>query len=693
MHPANEVETLRYLPLLLALCALPAAAEEGMWTYDAFPSEAVKKAHGFSPSPEWLERVRLASLRLGAGCSASFASSQGLVLTNHHCIRSCVEELSSPEEDLLARGFFAAEAAQERRCPGLEVSQLVELKDVTARLQGATRGLSGKAFNDALKAEMTKVESECSTGPQVRCDVVTLYNGGRYHLYRYRRYQDVRLAFAPEFPMASFGGDPDNFNFPRFGFDMALLRVWEEGKPVGSPHYLPWAREGVKAGELVFVSGHPGSTERQRTVAELEFQRDVALPNSLLYLAEQRGMLREFALRSPEHERQARSRLRTVENGLKALRGRHQALADPALLAGKRKEEAGLQARVRADKRLRATTAGAWEAIARTLQAWRPRLAEYRLKEGREGLPSELFAFARTLVRAAEEQSKPDTQRLREYTSAQLPLVRQRLLREGAIEQELEVALLAFGLHTLRNTLGPDDPYVRTALGAETPEARARALVEGTKLADVAVRRALLEGGKAAVEASEDPMVVLARQLDGMAREARRHYEDAVEAELKRQGELIAQARRVLAGSSGYPDATSTLRLSYGTVQGWTEADRSIGPFTTLAGAFARHTRHFPFKLPDTWLAARERLPPQLPLNMTTTHDIIGGNSGSPMVDREGRLVGLVFDGNLPSLGGSYAYVPESNRAVSVYGSALLVGLEQIYGARRLVEELRAHQR
>ncbi len=675
------------------LVALPAAAEEGMWTYDAFPTAAVKQTYGFEPTQEWLDQLRLSSVRLAGGCSASFVSPDGLVMTNHHCIRDCVEDLSSPKEDLLARGFLAREPKQERRCPKVEANQLEEMTDVTARLQGATQGLGGAAFNTALKAEMTRVENECATSKQVRCDVVTLFNGGKYHLYKYRRFQDVRLVFAPEFSMAAFGGDADNFNFPRFGFDAAFLRVWQDGQPLKARHFLPWSLQGAQEGDLVFVSGHPGGTERQSTVAELEYQRDVALPWTLLYLAELRGTLREYASGSAERWRTTRSRLRGVENGLKALRGRHQALAEPSLLADKRKAEADLRAKVAADPKLKDSTSGAWDAISGALGTARPLLREYRLKEAGEGFSSELFTLARQLVRLADESSKPNAARLREYTEAQLPTLHQQLLREAPITPELEVVQLTFGFNKLRELLGADDPFVQEVLGREAPEELARALVKGSRLFDVKERKRLLEGGKAAVEASKDPMVVLARRVDAQAREVRKRYEDTVESVLKKNGELLAQARLAAHGTSGYPDATFTLRLNYGTVKGWQEQGRTVAPLTTLGGAYARHTGKEPFRLPDSWLKAQSKVAPATPLDMATTNDIIGGNSGSPVVDREGRVVGLIFDGNLHSLGGRYAYVPETNRAVAVHGEGLLHALEHIYGATNVVKELRATQR
>jgi len=680
----------RRLLALGLLLSLPAAADEGMWTYDAFPSEAVKKAYGFAPTQAWLDKVRLGSVRLAGGCSASFVSPDGLVMTNHHCIRDCIEALASPKQDLLATGFHAKTPAEERRCPKVEANQLEKMTDVTERMTAATKGLTGAAFNTALKKEMAAAESECATSTDRRCDVVTLFNGGKYHLYQYRRFQDVRLVFAPEFSMAAFGGDPDNFNFPRFGFDAAFLRVWQGDAPAKSPDYLPWAKQGAKEGDLVFVSGHPGGTERKATVAELEFQRDVNLPYTLLLLAEMRGTLREFASASPERYRTTRSRLRAVENGLKALRGRHQALADPALLARRRQEEAALRKKVDANAPLKVAAGSAWEETAQALEVYRRMLPEYRMKEMADAYPGELFALARHLVRAADEQPKPNAERLREYTEAQLPPLRQQLLRDAPIATELEQALLGFGLNRLRETLGADDPFVQEVLGREAPADLARTLVKGSKLGDVKVRQALLEGGRAAVVASKDPMIVFARKVDAEARAVRKRYEDTVEAVLKRNGERIARAHLAVHGTSGYPDATFTLRLNPGQVKGWDENGRAVAPLTTFGGAYARHTGKEPFKLPDSWMKAQGRVPAGTPLDVATTNDIIGGNSGSPLVDRDGRVVGLIFDGNLYSLGGRYAYVPETNRAVAVHGDGILAALEHVYGATRVVKELRA---
>ncbi|RKH45303.1 S46 family peptidase [Corallococcus sicarius] len=679
----------RRLLALGLLLSLPAAAEEGMWTYDAFPADAVKKAYGFAPDQAWLDKVRLGSVRLAGGCSASFVSPDGLVMTNHHCVRGCIEDLTTAKDDLLAKGFLAKSAKEERRCPKIEANQLVEMTDVTARMNTATKGLTGAAFNTALKKETAAVEAACATGTDVRCDVVTLYNGGKYQLYKYRRFQDVRLVFAPEFSMAAFGGDADNFNFPRYGYDVAFMRVWQGDAPAKSPDYLPWAKEGVKEGDLVFVSGHPGGTERKSTVAELEFQRDVALPQTLLSLAEMRGMLREYASGSPDRYRMARARLRSVENGLKSLKGRQEALADPALLARKRQEEAELKKRIDANPQAKASTQGMWEETSRALDTWRRTLNDYRMKGAGDAFRSELFTHAQQLVRAAEELPKPNAERLREYTDGQLPGLRQQLLREAPIPPELETLGMTFGFNKLRETLGADDAFVKLVLGKEAPADLARSLVRGTKLGDVNVRKALLEGGKAAVEASKDPMILLARKVDAQTRASRKQYEDTVEAVLKRNGERLAKAYLAVNGTAGAPDATFTLRLNYGQVKGWDDNGKPVPALTTFGGAYGRDTGKEPFKLPDPWVKAKGKVPEETPLDMATTHDIIGGNSGSPVVNRDGHVVGLIFDGNLPSLGGRFAYVPESNRAVAVHGDGILAALEHVYGATRVVNELK----
>ncbi len=660
-----------------------------MWLFNDFPAERVEKAYGFRPDQAWLDKVRLGAVRLAGGCSASFVSPRGLVMTNHHCIRSCIEDLSTPKADLLEKGFLARSEKDERRCPKVEANQLLEITDVTARIKAATAGKEGGAFAAALKAEQTALEGACTGGdPKLRCDVVTLFHGGAYHLYKYRRFQDVRLAWAPEFPMAAFGGDPDNFNFPRYGFDAAFLRVWEGDAPAVTPDYLRWAKQPAKAGDLTFVAGHPGGTERVQTVEQLAFQRDVVLPYYVAMLAELRGIFLEYQKGNAERFRTTRARVRSVENSLKALRGRHAYLADPQSWAQKESEDRALRQKVNADPKLASQFGPAFGSIAQAIDTHRRIYVEHRLLEGGDAFNSELFGLARALLRAADERPKPDAQRLREYTTPQLPALEQRLFRDAPIPREVEEITLTFSLRRMRETLGADHPLVQKVLGKDSPDALAKRLVTQSKLSDPKVRRALYEGGSKAVESSKDPMIALARAVDAEARALRKRWEDEVDAPVRKNSGLLNQAHVAVYGTAGYPDATFTLRLSYGTVAGWKEGDRDVPALTTVEGLFGRHTGQFPFAVSPSWLRAKAKLNPQTPVNMSSTHDIIGGNSGSPMVDREGRVVGLVFDGNLHSLGGRYGYDAERNRAVSVHCAGILEGLRTVYGGARIADEI-----
>lgn len=686
----------RIVALALALAAGPALADEGMWTYDNFPSAKVQEAYGFAPTRAWLDEARLASARLANGCSASFVSPEGLVLTNHHCVHACVEHLSTAERDLVERGYLARSRAEELRCPAMEVNQLAKITDVTDRIARATKGKEGKAYAEALQAEIARLEKGCAKSDRVRCDVVTLYGGGQYHLYEYRRFQDVRLVFAPELASAFFGGDPDNFTFPRYNFDVAFLRVWEDGKPAKTRNWFRWSEKGAQEGGLVFVSGHPGRTSRLLTVSQLEFERDVALPERLLYLAELRGILLEFGRRGPEQKRIALTDLFAVENSLKALRGRHEALLDPALfgqLAGRERE---LRRWVEQEPERKAAWGTAWDEIAEAQGRLRNLYDEYLYAEGTgrvlrqpRGIMGDLFALARGLVRAAEERSKPDEKRLREFTDANLPALEAQLFSEAPIYPELEYVKLSFSLRKLREELGTDHPFVRKVLGKHAPEDLARQLVEGTKLADVSFRRSLYAGGAEAIAASTDPMIVLARTVDPDARAVRARYEQEVDAVQQRAGQQIARARFAALGTSTYPDATFTLRLSYGAVEGYEEKGERIAPITRVAGLYERATGSDPYALPPSWLRAKEKLDLDTPMNFASTNDIIGGNSGSPVINRNHEIVGLVFDGNIQSLGGEYGFDPATNRAVSVHSQVILEALDKVYGADSLLQEIR----
>jgi hypothetical protein len=672
------------LTAALLLAALPARADEGMWLYNDFPSADVKAKYGFAPDATWLDTARLASVRLAGGCSGSFVSAQGLVLTNHHCASECIHQLSTATDDKMQTGYLAKTAADEVKCPEIEINQLAGITDVTARLAQATAGKAGADFGEAQKAEMTRIEGECAEGGRWRCDVVTLFQGGAYHLYRYKRYQDVRLVFAPEFRIAFFGGDPDNFTFPRYDLDMSMLRVYEDGKPAKTPQFFAMDPKGPKDGDLTFVSGHPGRTQRLMTIAQLEFLRDVAFPARLVRLAEMRGLLIQYGKQSPEAARISQETLFFVENSYKAILGEWRALTDPVQMRRKIDDEEALKLFVND-----ASKVAAWDGIAKAEAGFRDFYDAWYLLENGAGFSSDLFQFARMLVRGADERAKPDDQRLREYTEGALPALTQRLFSTAPVYPDFEEAMMAFSLTKLRELLTADDPVVRKVLGSESPESLAKAAVRGTKLADGALRKALWDGGKAAVDASDDPMIRLAKAVDADARAIRKRYDDDVDSVIRRNAEVIAKAHFQAAGKQTYPDATFTLRLSYGAAKSYVDKGRTIPPLTRIAGAFQRHTGQDPFALPQSWLDARKKLDPKASMNVATTNDIIGGNSGSPMFNRKLQLVGLIFDGNLQSLGGAFWFDESVNRAVAVTSQAILEALQKVYHADRLVGELK----
>ncbi|WP_257453965.1 S46 family peptidase [Archangium lipolyticum] len=678
----------RLLAVLLLLVAGLARADEGMWTFNNFPADVVKARYGFAPDKAWLEKVRLSAARLAGGCSASFVSPNGLVMTNHHCVSDCVQQLSTAKSDYIAKGFYAATAQQERQCPAMEVNKLLEISDVTEAVTKATQGKEGAAFRDAQRAEIARLEKACATATDVRCDVVTLYQGGMYNLYKYQRFQDVRLVFAPEEAIAFFGGDPDNFEFPRYAYDVSFVRVYQDGKPAKLDHWLRWSPKGAQEGELTFVAGHPGSTSRLATVAQLLFQRDYSVPERLLVLAELRGLLNEFQKRGPELSRIANALKLEMENSYKAQVGRREALVDRDFFAKKVAEEQKLRDWVKAEPGRQKRFGQAWDEIARATDVLRDMRIRLRLLEQRAGAESDLFDYARLLIRSAEERSKPNEQRLEEYAEARRPQLEQVLFSPAPVYPQLEEALLSFYLTKLREQLGPDDPVVKKVLGKQSPEALARKLVAGTKLASPQVRRQLYQGGPEALRASKDPMLELVRSLDEEARAIRDRYEQQVASVFDRNGELIARARFEAYGTSAYPDATFTLRLSFGQVKGYVEEGRTVEPFTRFAGLYERATGEDPFRLPASWVQARTRLELQTPFDFVSTNDIIGGNSGSPIFNKDAEIVGIVFDGNIQSLGGEYGFDESVNRTVSVHSQGIVEGLRDVYNARRLLEEL-----
>lgn len=687
---------------VVALLTNAAHADEGMWTFNNFPAAEVGKKYGFTPDAKWLEHVRLSSARTGSGCSASFVSASGLVMTNHHCVHDCIEQLSTAQKDYVKSGFYAKTAGDEVKCSELEIDQLTDITDVTTQVTGATKGLEGKAFIDAQKAIKSKIEKECATEPAkpgaapsvgtneaVRCDVVNLYNGGRYDLYKYRRFHDVRLVFAPEFAIAFFGGDPDNFNFPRYDLDVSFVRVYENSKPAKLDHYFKWSKKPAKEGDLTFTSGTPGRTSRLHAMSKLEVERDVRLPRVLMYLSEYRGQLTQFQNRGPEQKRFSNATLFYVENAVKAYRGRLSALSDKVFFSQKVGDENALRQKVLADPKMRAAYGGAWDAIEKAQSEYRAILDAYSYMEGSLGFRSELGSFARTLIRAGDELPKANGIRLREYSDAKLPGLKQQLFTTAPIYDEFEIFTLTFSLTKLREALGADHPFVKKLFGKESPASLAARVIKGTKLKELATRKALFDGGKKAIDASKDPLIELMMKIDPDARAIRKRYEDNVEAVESKNGELIAKARFEVYGTSMYPDATGSHRLSFGSIKGYLENGKMVKPITTFAGAFERHTGEEPFELPPSWLAAKGKLDLATPFDFASSNDIIGGNSGSPVINKEAEVVGLIFDGNIQSLGGDYGFDPTVNRAVSVHSSALLEALGKIYGAGRIVDELK----
>jgi len=679
---------MRILLLILALAATaPALADEGMWTFDNFPAATVEHTYGVQITPDWLDRVRLSTIRL-TNCTASFVSPDGLILTNHHCVESCLAELSSKDNSLLDRGFLAPTRSAERRCSTQLADVLVGMDNVTSTVAKAVAGLDDKAANTARKKVLTELEQACehssvkAKSGTLKCQAVTLYDGGQYFIYRYERHDDVRLVFAPESDIAAFGGDPDNFQFPRWSLDFSMLRAYEHGKPLNPAHFLKINFSGPQTGELVFVSGHPGSTQRLETRSQLEFQRDIALPNNLLRSAELRGRYIQFGSVNAANEALVEAPLNSLENGLKVRRKLLDALHDDDFMARKAADEKALRAR------LHTPGDDPWNVIDAASNRERALYLPYVFIESAAGFNSTLFRYARLLLRGADERAKPNTARLREYTDAALPRIEQQLYAHVPIYSEVEVLTLSSSLQRLREWLGPDYPLVRRLLASDSPETLATRLVAETKLDDPAVRKQLWEGGRAAIQASQDPMIELARALDPESRALRKQFEDEVEAPITAASEKIAAERFKAYGTNVYPDATFTLRLNYGTVQGWNENGTPVAPFTHLDRAFERATGTSPFKIPASWMKVKDQLDLQTPFCISTTSDIVGGNSGSPLIDAQGRIVGLMFDGNIHSISGDYWFDAAKNRAVALHPAIIREALDKVYGAQALLQEL-----
>jgi Peptidase S46 len=678
------------LLLAASTVSLPALANEGMWTFDNFPSTAVKQSFGADITPAWLDHVRLSTLRL-TNCTASFVSREGLILTNHHCIESCLAELSSKETSLLELGFRASARRDEQRCPAQHADILVGTENITDAVLKVDSGLGSAAANAARKKLLTSLEQTCeqasarSKPGKLVCQSVRLYQGGQYFLYKYKRYSDLRLVFAPEADIAAFGGDPDNFQFPRWSLDFSFLRAYEDNKPAKTANYLQIDFSGPNANQLVFVSGDPGTTERSQTRSQLEFDRDVSLPITLLRASELRGRYIQFGKNNVGDQRIALAPLNTLQNGIKVRRKELDALNDDALLEEKSKAEQSLRAVAGF------TGQDPWQEIASASSRERALYLPYIFIENAAGFSSALFRNARVLLRAADERPKPNKDRLREFTDAELPRMQRDLYDRVPVYPEFEQLTLSFSLERMREWLGPDHPVVRRLMSKESPDSLATRLIAETEMNDADFRRRLWEGGKSAVDASHDPMIALARSIDSEARAIRRQYEDEVEAPVVSAAEKIAAARFKAYGTQMYPDATFTPRLNYGTVEGWVENGSTVQPFTHLDRAFERATGATPFKIPESWMRVKAQLDMNTPFCISTSNDIVGGNSGSPLIDVDGKIVGLMFDGNIHSIAGRYWFNPENNRAIAVHPAIIREALEKVYGAKEVLTELQTN--
>lgn len=664
-------------------------ADEGMWTFDNPPLRQLQERYGFQPTQEWLGHLRLASVRFNDGGSGSFVSARGLVLTNHHVALGQLQKLSTPEMDYVKSGFHARSQEEELKCPDLELNVLVSMEEVTNRVQGAIKaGMTDQQALEARKAEMAKIEKESLDATGLRSDVVSLYHGGEYWLYRYKKYTDVRLVFAPEQQIAFFGGDPDNFTFPRYCLDMALFRIYENDEPVESRYFLRWNTQGATDGELVFVSGHPGSTDRLETLAQILMERDSYYPYALRTLRRRLEALRAYAKRSSEAERQAMPQIFSLENAIKAFTGEYNGLLDEGLIAKKKKDEEEFRRRISSNAAWKKQFGGAWEMVARTLEEQKKMEKPLRFRSVRG---TRLARMAITLVQYVAEVKKPNAGRLDGFHESQLESLRFSLLSPAPIFPAMEEVLLENSLQESLEELGANDPFIKAALQGRPAAEVARTLIQGTRLADPTVRKELLEGGDAAVSASTDSLIVWARAIDPSLREIRKWGEDHVESILTRAGEKIGKARFAVYGKSVNPDANFTLRLSFGAVKGYPMNGTIAPPYTTLYGLYDR-AQSFqlkpPFHLPDRFVRGEDRLNLATSVNFVSTADIIGGNSGSPVVNRNGELVGVIFDGNIESLVGRFVYNEENNRAIAVHTAFMAEALRKLYDVKELLEEL-----
>lgn len=674
----------------LALLALPVLrADEGVWLPNQFPAHSVQQKYGFLPSPEFLKHLQTSAVRFNNGGTGSFVSPDGLLFTNHHVGADCVQKLSDSSHDLIKDGFSAASQAAERRCPDLEVNVLLHTTEVTAKVtKGVTAQTAVAEAARLRRANIAKLEKECATASGNRCDVVTLFAGARYDLYEYKKYTDIRLVFAPEFALAFFGGDEENFTYPRYDLDITFFRAYENGRPAKPLDYFRFSHDGVRDGELIFTSGNPGTTGRLMTVAQLEFLRDADYPLRLRRLKSLAGDLLAWSATSEEHHREAQEVIFGVQNSYKAYSGFLRGLNDKALMEIKRGAESEFRASVAKNAELAAESGQAWDQLASAYTAFRPSYAGYYLLESAPAAGSTLFGIARRVSRYAVETKKPNGERLREYSDAGLSSLEQAMYSPAPIHPELEIETLTEYFTFLGQELGDDYAPLKAILQGRSPRDAAKAYVGTSTLADIAERKRLAASSQA-IEQSKDGMILLAKLIDGPARELRKAYEDQLEGVLTRSSTEIARARFVVSGGNDYPDATFTLRFSYGQVRGYqNDAGQPVAWKTDYAGLFRKVTGKDPYILPERWLKSEAKLNLATPFNFAATADIHGGNSGSATLNSKGEIVGIVFDSNIEALPNRFVYTERQARSVHVASQGIVEALKNVYGAHSLLKEL-----
>jgi hypothetical protein len=670
--------------LLTFLWVKPAMSDEGMWLFNQLPAKHLTEKHGFKVTSEWAEKLMLSSVRFNSGGSASFVSSNGLVLTNHHVASETLYKLSTAENNYNEDGFLAKSFAEEIKAPDLELNQLVAIEDVTETINASvTKDMSASQAAKARQAKMAEIEKESLDKTGFRSDVITLYGGGKYHLYRYKKYTDVRLVWAPEAAAAFFGGDADNFEYPRYCLDVTLFRVYENDQPAKIPNFLRTEPQGATEGDLIFVSGNPGRTRRIYTASALAFQRDVSMPRTMNLLRRKENLLVQYALAGPEAKRRAQDDLFGIQNSRKAYTGMLQGLQEPSFFESKRAAEATTIEKLKADSNF-SSLADAWAAI-EACQAKRRAIVGQSAS-----FKSRLYGIAETLVLMTAEDQKPSPDRLRDFRDSNRASLEQDLYSPAPIYLDLERVQLADELARFVEDRGGDDALAKSILEGLGPRDRANQLLAGTKLMEIDNRKAIAAGGPSAIEKSDDPLIQLAKKMESEYRRLN-EIQDEIE-ELERQAYAkISQAQFALLGDSVYPDATFTLRLAFGLVQGYELDGQKISSHTTMSGAFEHETNHQaedPWVLPKSWHAAKDKIEGKTPYNFVCTADIIGGNSGSPVVNRNGALVGIIFDGNIQSLTADFYYTDRVSRAVAVHIAGVLESLRSIYDAAFLAEQI-----